>query len=147
MLKEFREFAVRGNMIDLAVGLVLGVAFGTIVKSLVDDVIMPPIGLLLGKVDFTNLFLVLREGRVAGPYATPALAKQVGAVTLNYGMFTNTIVTFVIVAFAVFILVRQVNRFRQPAPATTRDCPQCLSKIPVKATRCAFCTSEVQQAG
>jgi large conductance mechanosensitive channel len=147
MLKEFREFAVRGNMIDLAVGLVLGVAFGAIVASLVSDVIMPPIGLLLGKVDFANLLLVLRDGRVAGPYATPALAKQLGAVTLNYGMFINTIITFVIVAFAVFILVRQVNRLRQPAPVTTRDCPQCLSKIPTAATRCAFCTSEVQGAG
>jgi len=146
MLKEFREFAIRGNMVDLAVGLVLGVAFGAVVASLVTDVIMPPIGLLLGKVDFSSLFLVLREGTAAGPYATLALAKQAGAVTLNYGLFINTIVTFVIVSFAVFILVRQVNRLRQPAAVTTRDCPECLSKIPVKATRCAFCTSEVQPA-
>ena len=150
MLKEFREFAMRGNMVDMAVGIVIGAAFGAIIQSLVADVIMPPIGLALGKVDFANLFVVLKAGEMAGPYATVAQAQEAGAVTLNYGVFTNAIISFLIVAFAVFLLIRQVNRMKrpeEPAPATTRDCPFCLSAIAVKATRCAHCTSEVTVAG
>ena len=150
MLKEFREFAMRGNMVDMAVGIVIGAAFGAIIQSLVADVIMPPIGLALGKVDFANLFVVLKAGEMAGPYATVAQAQEAGAVTLNYGIFTNAIISFLIVAFAVFLLIRQVNRMKrqeEPAPATTRDCPFCFSTIAVKATRCAHCTSEVTVAG
>ena len=115
MLKEFKEFAMRGNVIDMAVGIIIGAAFGTIVKSLVADVIMPPIGLLLGNVDFTNLFVVLREGSAAGPYASLAEAQKVGAVTINYGTFINTIISFLIVAFAVFLLIRQINRITSEA--------------------------------
>ena len=139
MLKEFREFAVRGNVVDMAVGIIIGAAFGTIVKSLVSDVVMPPIGLLLGKVDFTNLFVVLREGAsAAGPYASLAAAQAAGAVTINYGAFVNTVISFVIVAFSVFLLVRQVNRFKRVEAPGTRDCPYCFSAIPVKATRCGL---------
>jgi large conductance mechanosensitive channel len=148
MIKEFREFALRGNVVDMAVGIIIGVAFGAVVKSLVDDVIMPPIGLLLGKVDFANLFVVLKAGVPAGPYGTLAEAQQAGAVALSYGVFVNAVVSFIILAFAVFVLVRQINRLKRreeaPAAPTTKDCPYCLSAIPVKATRCAFCTSEVQ---
>jgi large conductance mechanosensitive channel len=144
VLKEFREFAVRGNVVDMAVGIIVGAAFGTIVKSLVSDVIMPPIGLLLGKVDFTNLFVVLREGaNAAAPYASLDVAQKAGAVTINYGMFINTIISFVIVAFAVFVMVRQLNRLKKAEAPTTRDCPYCLSAIPLAATRCGHCTSEV----
>ena len=148
MLKEFKEFALRGNVLDMAVGIIVGAAFGTIVKSLVSDVIMPPIGLLLGNVDFSNLFAVLKQGAVAGPYASLAEAQKAGAVTLNYGVFFNTIISFLIVAFAVFLLVRSVNKLKrkEEAPAaepTTKECPQCLSTIPIKAKRCAFCTSEL----
>jgi large conductance mechanosensitive channel len=152
MLREFREFATRGNVVDLAVGFIMGGAFGTIVKSLVDDVIMPPIGLLIGEVDFPNLFLVLKDGKPAGPYASLAEAKAAGAVTMNIGVFINTIITFVLVAAALFVLVRAINRIRRqvereeakPAAApTTRDCPYCLSRILLKATRCAACTSQV----
>jgi large conductance mechanosensitive channel len=148
MLKEFKEFAMRGNVVDMAVGIIIGAAFGTIVKSLVSDVIMPPIGLLLGNVDFTNLFAVLREGSTAGPYASLADAQKVGAVTLNYGVFVNTIISFLIVAFAVFLLIRQINRLKRegeipPPEPTTKDCPYCLSSIPIKATRCPQCTSEL----
>lgn len=150
MLKEFKEFAMRGNVIDMAVGIIIGVAFGTIVKSLVSDIIMPPIGLLLGNVDFANLFAVLREGTVAGPYAALADAQKAGAVTINYGVFVNTIISFVIVAFAVFLLIRQINRLkREEAPLeepTTKDCPYCFSSIPIKATRCPHCTSELGTA-
>ncbi|WP_137718843.1 large conductance mechanosensitive channel protein MscL [Methylobacillus flagellatus] len=121
MLKEFREFAVRGNVVDMAVGIIIGAAFGAIVKSLVDDVIMPPIGLLLGNVDFSNLFFVLKEGSTAAPYATLALAKAAGAVTLNYGMLVNAVVSFVIVAFAVFILIRNINRLRKEEPAVPAE--------------------------
>jgi large conductance mechanosensitive channel len=146
MLKEFKEFIMRGNVIDMAVGIIIGAAFGTIIKSLVDDVIMPPIGLLLGKVDFSNLFLVIREGKVAGAYETLAAAKAAGAVTINYGLFINTIISFLIVASAVFMLIRTVNKLKREAPAevTTKDCPYCLSAIPIKATRCAHCTSEIK---
>jgi large conductance mechanosensitive channel len=137
MFKEFKDFAMRGNVVDMAVGIIIGAAFGTIIKSLVDDVIMPPIGLLLGDVDFTDLFVVLKA-------ATPEAA----AVTINYGAFINTVISFLIVAFAVFILIRQINRFKReeaapPAEPTTRDCPFCLSTIPIMATRCAHCTSEL----
>ena len=147
MLKEFKEFAMRGNVVDMAVGIIVGAAFGTIVKSLVSDIIMPPIGLLLGNVDFSNFFAVLKQGTVAGPYASLVDAQKAGAVTINYGMFANTIISFLIVAFAVFLLIRQINRFKRqeeaPAEPTTKDCPYCLSSIPFKATRCAHCTSEL----
>ena len=151
MLKEFKEFAMRGNVVDMAVGIIIGAAFGTIVKSLVADIIMPPIGLLLGNVDFTNLFAVLKEGAAAGPYAALADAQKAGAVTINYGLFINTIISFVIVAFAIFLLIRTLNKLKReeeapPEEPTTKDCPHCLSTIPIKATRCAFCTSEVEAA-
>ncbi len=144
VLKEFREFAVKGNVLDMAVGIILGVAFGKIVTSLVEDIIMPPLGLLLGKVDFTNLFFSL-TGR---HFETLAAAKAAGAPTVNYGLFVNSVLNFLIVAFAIFLLVRQVNRFkRQQAEApvlATRDCPYCLSAIPLKAVRCAHCTAELK---
>ena len=150
MLKEFKEFVMRGNVLDMAVGIIMGVAFGLIVNSLVQDVIMPPIGLLLGHIDFTNIFTVLKEGgKAAGPYGTLAAAKAAGAVTVNWGIFVNTIINFVIVAFAVFLIVKAVNTARRrqepagPEPST-KECPYCLSTIPVKATRCAHCTSEVK---
>ncbi|HOP06387.1 MAG TPA: large conductance mechanosensitive channel protein MscL [candidate division Zixibacteria bacterium] len=150
MMKEFKEFAVKGNVVDMAVGIIIGAAFGTIVKSLVADIIMPPIGLLLGNVDFSNLFLVIKEGATAGPFATLAEAQAAGAVTINYGMFINTIISFLIVAFAIFILVKNINRLkRQEAPApepvpTTKECPHCFSTINIKAKRCPFCTSNVE---
>ncbi len=149
MFKEFKEFAIKGNVIDMAVGIIIGAAFGTIVNSLVQDVIMPPIGLLLGNVDFSNIFVVLKEGKVAGPYASVAAAKSAGAVTINFGVFVNTIISFVIVAFAVFLLVRTINKLRRqeeapPAAPATKDCTYCLSKIPIKATRCPNCTSELK---
>ena len=149
MLKEFKEFAMRGNVLDMAVGIIIGAAFGTIVNSFVADVIMPPIGLLLGNIDFSNLFAVLKEGKVAGPYASLAAAKEAGAVSINYGFFINTVITFLIVAFAVFLLIRNVNKFVQqqkalPPVPTTKDCTYCLSTIPIKATRCGHCTSELK---
>jgi large conductance mechanosensitive channel len=146
MLKEFKEFIMRGNVIDMAVGIIIGAAFGTIIKSLVDDVIMPPIGLLLGNIDFSNLFAVLKAGKVAGPYETLVAAKAAGAVTINYGFFINTIITFLIVAFCVFLLIKNVNKFRREAPAevTTKECPYCISTIPIKAQRCPHCTSELK---
>jgi large conductance mechanosensitive channel len=144
MLKDFKEFVMRGNVADMAVGIVIGAAFGAIVTSFVADVIMPPIGLLLGNVDFSGLFAVLKEGKVPGPYETLAAAKDAGAVTLNYGVFFNTIMSFLIVAFSVFLVIRNVNRLKKkeeaPAPAT-KECPFCLSVISVKAVRCAHCTS------
>ncbi|MBM70699.1 MAG: large conductance mechanosensitive channel protein MscL [Haliea sp.] len=151
MLKEFKEFAMRGNVIDMAVGIIIGGAFGTIVKSLVNDVIMPPIGLLLGGVDFSDLFITLKEGAVAGPYTTLASAQEAGAVTISYGLFINAVISFVIVAFAVFLLIRSVNRLKreeEPAPAepTEKECPFCLSSIPIKATRCGHCTSALETA-
>ena len=148
MFKEFKEFAMKGNVLDMAVGIIIGAAFGPIVNSLVNDVIMPPIGLLLGNVDFSNIFAVLKEGKAAGPYASIAAAKAAGAVTMNFGLFINTIINFIIVAFAVFLLVKNVNRFRkteEEAP-TKKDCPFCLSSIPIKATRCPSCTSELKAA-
>jgi large conductance mechanosensitive channel len=148
MVKEFKEFIMRGNVMDMAVGIIIGVAFGTVVNSLVADVIMPPVGLLLGKVDFANLFAVLKQGATAGPYASLAAAKAAGAVTLNFGQFVNTIINFVILAFVIFLMVKGVNKLRRPksVPAgepTTKDCPFCYSSIPVKATRCPNCTSEL----
>jgi large conductance mechanosensitive channel len=149
MLKEFKEFIMRGNVIDMAVGIIIGAAFGTIIKSLVDDVIMPPIGLLLGNVDFSNLFMVIREGKVAGAFDTLAAAKAAGAITVNYGIFINTIISFLIVAFAVFMLIRSVNKLKREAPppeADTKECPYCLSVIPIKASRCAHCTADIKGA-
>ena len=142
MWKEFRDFAMRGNVIDLAVGIIIGAAFGKIVSSLVNDIIMPPIGVILGRVDFSNLFVSLSGQH----YNSLADAKTAGAATLNYGLFINNVIDFLIVAFAVFLLVRQVNRFtRQPEAApTTKECPYCISKIPLRATRCPQCTSEVK---
>jgi large conductance mechanosensitive channel len=149
MLKEFKEFAMRGNVVDMAVGIIIGGAFGTIVKSLVADVIMPPIGLLLGGVDFSDFFAVLSQGATPGPYATLADAQAAGAVTVNYGLFINAVVSFLIVAFAVFLLIRSINAMRrkEEAPAaepTTKDCTYCLSSIPIKASRCPHCTSELE---
>ena len=144
MLKEFKDFVMRGNLLELAVAFILGVAFGRVVTSLVNDVIMPPIGLLLGGVDFSNLFINLSKT----PYATLTEAQAAGGPTLNYGVFILTVLDFVIVAFAVFLLVRTVNRMQRPKPAapTTKDCPYCLSIIPLKATRCPHCTSELRAA-
>ena len=150
MIKEFKEFAVKGNVMDMAVGIIIGAAFGTIVKSFVADVIMPPIGLMLGNVDFSNLFVVLKDGAEgAGAYATLADAQAAGAVTLNYGAFINTIVSFLIVAFAIFIVIKQMNRLKKEEPApvaepTTKDCPFCFSTISIKATKCPNCTSSLQ---
>jgi large conductance mechanosensitive channel len=144
MMKEFREFAARGNVIDLAVGVIIGAAFGKIVASLVDDVIMPPIGMVLGGVDFANMFVALNGVH----YATIAEAKAAAAATINYGSFLNTVVQFLIIGFVVFLLVRQINRLKTPEPAPpaaeARDCPFCISRIPIKATRCPHCTSEVR---
>jgi large conductance mechanosensitive channel len=150
MFKEFKEFIMRGNVVDMAIGIVIGAAFGGIVKSFVDDVLMPPIGLLLGNVDFSNLFLTLKEGaKAAGPYASLAAAKTAGAVTLNVGVFINTIISFIIIAFAVFVVIKGINRMKRekeaPAP-TTRECPFCRSTISLKATRCPHCTSELESA-
>ena len=143
MWKEFREFAIKGNAIDLAIGVVLGAAFGGIVKSLVDDVIMPPVGKIVGGVDFSNLFLVLG----GGTFASLKAAKEAGAATLNYGIFLNTLINFLIVAFAVFLVVHQVNRWTKkpevPGPPTTKDCPQCAMAIPLAAKRCGHCTSQL----
>lgn len=146
MLNEFKAFALRGNVLDLAVGIIIGVAFGTVVKSLVDDVIMPPIGLALGNVDFANLFLLLQPGpKAAPPYASVAEAKAAGAVTINYGAFINNIVAFLVIAFAVFLLVRAINRLSPPAPApATKDCSYCRMAVPASATRCPHCTSELR---
>lgn len=144
MLKEFKEFALKGNALDLAIGVVIGAAFGGVVKSLTDDILMPPIGKLLGGVDFSSLFLVLGHGS----YASIKAAKDAGAATINYGLFINTVINFVIVAFALFLVVRTVNALRRekPAPAaapTTKDCAYCATTIPVKATRCPNCTSNL----
>jgi large conductance mechanosensitive channel len=143
MLKEFQEFIMRGNVVDLAVAVIIGGAFGKIITSFVEDVLMPPIGLALGNVDFSNLFLNL-SGK---DYTSVAAAKAAGAATLNYGIFFNHIINFLIIAFAIFILIKQINRLQKPAPApapTTKDCPHCLSPVPLKATKCAHCTSELK---
>ena len=137
MLKDFKAFVMRGNVLDLAVAVILGAAFGKIVTSLVDDILMPPLGLVLGGMDFKDLFIDLSgQG-----HPTLAAAKAAGAATLNYGIFLNTVVQFLIVAFAIFLIIRQVQRFVPPAAAATRECPQCLSTIPLKALRCAHCAS------
>jgi large conductance mechanosensitive channel len=148
MLKDFKEFAIKGNVVDMAVGIIIGAAFGSIVTSLVNDVIMPPIGLLLGNVDFSNLFAVLRDGMPAGPYASLADAEKAGAVAIFYGKFINTIISFIIVAFAVYLLVRSINRLKReqeapPAEPTTKECTYCLSTIPIRATKCAHCASQL----
>jgi large conductance mechanosensitive channel len=147
MFKEFKEFAMRGNVMDMAIGIILGAAFGKIVASFVKDVLMPPIGMLLGGVDFTNLFAVLGEGE----FETLAAAQEAGVATVNYGVFVNTVLDFLIVAFAIFIVVRQMNKLKKkeeapPAEPTKKDCPQCLSEIPIKATRCGHCTSQLSTA-
>jgi large conductance mechanosensitive channel len=147
VFKEFREFAMRGNVIDMAVGIIIGASFGAVVNSLVGDIIMPPIGVLLNNVDFTSLFVTIREGTVPGPYISIAAAKAAGAVTVNYGVFVSTIVSFLVVAFSVFLLIRSVNSFKRketPPPPSTRECPYCLSAVPVGAVRCAHCTSELK---
>jgi large conductance mechanosensitive channel len=146
MLREFKEFAMRGNVIDMAVGVIIGAAFGKIVTSFTNDVLMPPIGLMLGKVDFSNLYLNLS----GTPYPSLAEAKKAGAATINYGVFFNSVLDFVIVAFVLFLLIRQINRLLAPAPPppgepTQKECPHCLSTIPIKATRCAHCTSQLPQ--
>jgi large conductance mechanosensitive channel len=146
MTKEFKEFIMRGNVVDLAVGLILGGAFGKIVTSLVADVLMPPLGMIMGNVDFSGLFINLS----GTPYPSLAAAKAAGAATINYGLFINTLIDFVIVAAAIFILIKQVNRLKKPAPPApppaTKECPYCLSAVPVKATRCSQCTSELKAA-
>jgi|SRR5689334_16510952 len=145
MWKEFKEFVMRGNVMDMAIGIILGAAFGKIVTSLVGDILMPPIGLLLGHVDFSNLFV----GLSAQHFDSLAAAKAAGAATVNYGVFLNAVIDFLIVGFAVFMVVKQLNKLNKPAPAaapSTRDCPFCLSTVPLKATRCAHCTSELKAA-
>ena len=144
MLKEFKEFALRGSLLDLAIGLVLGTAFGKIVTSLVNDILMPPVGLALGRVNFSNLFVNLTRAN----YPTLSAAREAGAPTINYGMFLNTVLDFVIVAFALFLVIREVNRLRRrgETPPTTRECPYCCSVISLKASRCPNCTSQVQAA-
>jgi len=144
MLKEFKDFAMRGNVFDMAIGIIIGAAFGAIVTSFVDDLLMPPIGMLLGGVDFTNLFISL-DGQ---QYASLAEAQLVGAATINYGLFLSTVIDFLIVAFFIFLLVRQINRLKAepekaPAEPTTKDCPYCATEIPIQATRCPYCTSEI----
>lgn len=151
MLKEFKEFTLRGNVIDMAVGIIIGAAFGTIVKSLVNDIIMPPIGLLLGDVDFASLFILLKSGSPAAPYVSLADAQAAGAVTINYGLFVNAVVSFLIVALVMFLLIRNMNRMKReeeapPAEPTTKECPYCLFTIPIKASRCAHCTSQLPEA-
>lgn len=146
MLKEFKEFAMRGNVIDMAVGIVIGAAFGKIVSSVVADIMMPPIGLILGGVDFSNLYVVLKEGAKPGPYLALGEAQAAGAVTLNYGLFLNQIISFLIVAFALFLVIKAVNRLKREAPPpaptpTTKECPQCATMIPLAARRCPNCTS------
>ena len=152
MLSEFKKFAMRGNVIDMAVGIIIGAAFGKIVDSLVKDVIMPPIGLLLGKVDFTNLFLVLKEGATPAPYNSLSAAQAAGAVTINLGVFINAVISFMIVAFAVFILIKAINKLqakidakeKKEEVATTKKCPYCCSEIAIAAVKCPNCTSELE---
>ena len=149
MFKEFKDFAIKGNVVDMAVGIIIGAAFGTIIKSLVEDVLMPPIGLLIGKVDFSNLFIVLKDGaKAAGPYANLADARAAGAVTINYGLFINTVISFLIIAFSIFFVIKQINKLKkeeeaEPEEPTTKVCPKCFTTIPIKATRCPNCTSEI----
>jgi large conductance mechanosensitive channel len=145
MLKEFKEFAMRGNVLDMAIGIIIGAAFGKIVSSFVSDILMPPIGLVLGRVNFADLFVNLSDK----PMTTLAEAKAAGAATINYGLFLNTVIDFVIVAFVIFLLVRQINRLKrqeEPSAPTTRECPQCAMMIPLKARRCPQCTSDLKAA-
>jgi len=151
MFKEFKEFAIHGNVIDMAVGIIIGAAFGGIVQSLVKDVIMPPIGMVLGNVDFSNLFFILKQGTTPGPYASLAQSQAAGAVSLNYGVFVNTVISFLIIAFVVFLLIRQINKLKRQEPVpvaatTTKECGYCFSTIPIKAVRCPNCTSELRPA-
>lgn len=149
MLEEYKKFAIRGNVVDMAVGIIIGAAFNGVVQSLVSDVLTPPLGLLMGDVDFENLFVVLREGTPEGPYGTLEAAQSAGAVTVNFGMFINAVISFVIVSFAVFVLVRYINRLREPEAApepaapTVKKCTFCLSDVPLAATRCPQCTSDL----
>jgi large conductance mechanosensitive channel len=151
MIKEFKNFIMRGNVIDMAVGIIIGAAFNAIVNSLVKDIITPPIGLLMGKVDFPNLYVLLQSGKeTAAPYASLADAQTAGAITLNYGVFVNTVLNFLIVGLAVFMLIKAVNRLEgqkpaAPAEPTTRECPYCCTEISVNATRCPNCTSEIKK--
>ena len=150
MLKEFKEFALRGNVMDMAIGIIIGAAFGTIVKSFVADIIMPPIGLLLGNVDFQNLFIVLKQGTATAPYASLAEAQAAGAVTFNYGLFINTVISFLIIAIAVFMVIKTMNKMKRKkeepaAEPTTKDCPFCTTAIPIKAVRCPHCTSQLKE--
>ena len=151
LAQDFKAFAMRGNVVDMAVGIIIGGAFGTIVKSLVDNVMMPPLGLLIGNVDFSNLFFVVKGGDPAGPYATLAAAQEAGAVAIGYGLFVNAVVSFLIVAFAVFLLVRTMVKLQKQdaAPAavpTTKTCEYCQLSIPIKAVRCPHCTSQLKAA-
>lgn len=153
MWKEFKEFAVKGSVVDMAVGIIIGAAFGTIVKSLVNDVIMPPIGLLLGGVDFSNMFMVLKEGTTPPPYATVEAANEAGAVIMSWGLFINTIISFLIIAFAIFMLIRYINRIKQaheeptpPPSPKVKKCSFCITEIPLEATRCPNCTSQLDQS-
>lgn len=149
ILQDFKDFALRGNVVDMAVGIIIGASFGAVVKSAVANMLMPPLGLALGNVDFTNLFVVMRAGHPIGPYATIAEAHKEGAVTLNYGVFLNSVISFAIIAVCVFLLIRVMNRLQgamahnQPIPAATQQCPHCDSTISVRAHRCAFCTTEL----
>jgi len=150
MLEEYKKFAIRGNVIDMAVGIIIGAAFGTVVQSLVKDVLTPPLGLLTGGTDFTNLFVVLKEGTPEAPYATLQAAQDAGAVTINLGTFVNAVFSFLIVSFAVFLLVRYINQVREPEegpapPPTIKKCPYCVADIPIKASRCPHCTSELPE--
>ncbi len=150
MFKEFKDFALRGNVLDMAIGIIIGAAFGTIIKSLVKDIIMPPIGLMLGGVDFENLYAIIKAGTPAAPYASLADAQAAGAVTINYGIFINAVVSFLIVAFVMFLLVKGMNKLQreeEEAPAaapTTKDCPHCCTTIPIGAARCPHCTSQLE---
>ncbi|WP_445665301.1 large-conductance mechanosensitive channel protein MscL [Fodinibius sp. AD559] len=150
MLKEFKEFAIKGNVVDMAVGIIIGAAFTGVVQSLVKDLLMPPLGLLMGGVDFSEFFVVLKEGSIPPPYATISAAQEVGAVTLNYGQFINTAISFAIIAFAVFILIRYINKLKrpeekpEPVAPSIKKCSFCFSDIPVKATRCPHCTSKLE---
>lgn len=145
-VSDFKAFLMRGNVVDLAVAFVVGAAFSAIVKSLVDDIIMPPIGLILSRVDFSNLYILLKEGKVPGPYPTLDAAQKAGAVTLDYGLFINSLISFVIVGFAVFVVIRMINKVypKPAAPITTKDCPYCATAIPLQAKRCPNCTSVLE---